>query len=238
MPNWSYNNHAVKGKTEDILAFINHAIENSAKAIKEYGNGTETIPTKQDNIEDAINVLKQCVTPYNNFKYGRDKDKNGYQPILDNKVRMSTFTPVPDTFLRYDTTNDANLYKEQAKLQKQEYGVVGWYDYNIKNFSCKWDCKLEEIEQHTENGITTITFKTETPWHLPDKWCRTLQEMFPKLTFFISAEEEGNSYLFFKNYKDGEEHDYLGYVDFEDEESWYNVSVNMNNDFIDHVNNF
>lgn len=158
MPNWSLNKHAVKGKTEDILAFI-----------------------------------------------------------------------------RYDTTNDAKLYEKQAKLQKQKYGVVGWNEYNKEHFSCKWDCEVEDIEQHTENGITTITFTTRTPWHLPDKWCRTLQEMFPKLTFFISAEEETGYYLFFKNYKDDEEHDYLDESSYD---SWCNAIAKMNQDFIDYVENF
>lgn len=239
MPNWSYNKHAVKGKTEDVLAFINLAIENSANAIKEYGNGTETIPTKQDNIEDAINVFTtQCVTPCNDFKYWPDMDKNGHQPILVNEIHLSTFMPIPDTFLRYDTTNDKVLYQEQAQLQKKNYGVVGWYDYNIKHFSCKWDSELDDIEYHTEDGITTITFTTDTPWTFPDKWCESLQEMFPNITFFISASEEGGGYLFFKNYKNNEENDYIDYVDSEDEESWFNVSENMDNDFIDYVNNF
>lgn len=238
MPNWSLNKHAVKGKTEDILAFINLAIENSAKAVKEYGKGVEPTFTKQDNIEDAMSALKQCVTPYNDFRYGDEKCAEGYQPILLNNVYMSTFLPVPDTFLRYDTTNDAKLYEKQAKLQKQKYGVVGWNEYNKEHFSCKWDCKVEDIEQHTENDITTITFTTRTPWHLPDKWCRTLQEMFPKLTFFISAEEEMGYYLFFKNYKDDEEHDYLDESRNNEENSWNNAIGKMNQDFIDYVNNF
>ena len=129
----------------------------------------------------------------------------------DGTLFLSSWLPIPETFLKYDTTNHPNgdglkvgekwwdglgdhgdkiiteelieEFKRATEEQKEKYGVIGWYDYNLKTFGCKWDCKVE-IESE-DNG--RITLFVDTPWSAPNNWLRTLSKNYPELSFNLHA---------------------------------------------------
>jgi hypothetical protein len=59
-------------------------------------------------------------------------------------------------------------YKRAKAYQQKNYGVVGWYDWNVKNYGCKWDEKFEnwELKRERDDSIV-LSAQMETPWAVP-----------------------------------------------------------------------
>lgn len=112
MPNWVTNNIILKGSDENLLRLLNTILKNSNE-------------DEQDNISDALEKVQDSAKRrvWNN-ELGRITFEDG--------LHLSALRPIPETFLRYDTTNQPDIYKEEAQEQSRKYGVVGWYDYNLR----------------------------------------------------------------------------------------------------------
>lgn len=141
-----------------------------------------------------------------------------------NEVTMATFRPIPETFEKYDTTNEkrgrgdldwdtkeplfksddeyetyCREYDEAVKYQKETYGVVGWYDYNcLVAFGCKWDSEvvLESFNIDDSEGITTILMCGDTPWDFPEYWLLYIKKRF-NLNVYVSSHDEFNNFNVF-----------------------------------------
>lgn len=159
MPNWTFNKIKVVGKDEDIEQFISDA--------NKHENGT---------------------------------------------MSFSSWIPVPETFLRYDTTNYPNgeglevgkpsrpwtedspivteelieEYKAATKEQMEQYGVVGWYDYNCMTYGCKWDSQID-VASKTKN---VLTLTCDTPWAAPFHFFETMSKRYTGLLFLMHSSYE------------------------------------------------
>jgi hypothetical protein len=129
---------------------------------------------------------------------------------------LSSWLPIPETFLKYDTTNHPygeglrigekwwdglgdhgdqvvtkeliEEFKQATKEQREKYGVVGWYDYNLKTFGCKWDSEVI-VDSVCDDEIN---LSADTPWSAPENWLRTISKNYPELVFNLHAiYEEG-----------------------------------------------
>lgn len=177
MPNWVYNKIKVKGNASDLISLINLALRNS-NAVEVNNDG------KVATVAKAVELLNEKGM----FRCG-DKELFSKEPahIKEEKgIRLSTFLPIPDTFLKFDTTNYEKEFADEARSQKKAYGVVGWYDYNCKYFGCKWDSDIS-VEY---NGKRTITLTTDTPWSPPSQFLVRLHKMFPNLDISGSSLDE------------------------------------------------
>ena len=163
MPNWTYNEIVVKGEKKNLDKFMSDAIRN--------GEGG---------------------------------------------LSLSSWLPIPETYRKYDTTNHPDgkglkvgekwwdgfgghddqivteelieEFKKATAEQREKYGVVGWYDYNLATFGCKWDSEVEVESEGEEEIILTA----DTPWSAPEQWLRTISAKYPELTFNLYAQyEEG-----------------------------------------------
>ena len=163
MPNWTYNEIVVKGEKKNLDKFM----------------------------ADAI------------------RHENG-------QLSLSSWLPIPETYLKYDTTNHPDgkglkvgekwwdglgdhgdqlvteelieEFKQATTEQREKYGVVGWYDYNLHTFGCKWDSEVD-VGPETDNEILLYS---DTPWSAPEAWFRTISKKYPELTFSVkSTYEEG-----------------------------------------------
>lgn len=160
MPNWVYNKITIEGKNENIERFLSDS----------------------------------------------KKDQNG-------QMTFSSWIPIPETFKKYDTTNYPNgkgleigksftfkkdrqvvtkelidEYKAATKLQREQYGVVGWYEYNCLTYGCKWDCTLD-VESKADNELI---LNCETPWNAPIQFFITISNRYPELTFNICSDSIEN----------------------------------------------
>ena len=138
------------------------------------------------------------------FLSDAQKDQNGH-------LSFSSWIPIPETFLKYDTTNHPNgeglvigekipfkddspivteelieEYKAATKLQKEQYGVVGLLDFNCKTFGCKWDCQLD-VDSKTDGELSLYC---ETPWGAPMNFFITMSKRYPELSFNIISNYE------------------------------------------------
>lgn len=59
-------------------------------------------------------------------------------------------------------------YKRAQAYQQLKYGAVGWYDWNCKNYGCKWSMEIERwaVVKETDDCFCLSAF-TETPWSPP-----------------------------------------------------------------------
>lgn len=180
-----------------------------------------------------------------------------------NGVSMATFRPIPETFLKYDTTNKKHLrdsldyetkeplfktdeeyeiyckeYDDAANYQKETYGVVGWKDYNCRiGFGCKWNTEVEltNFEIDEEKGITTLYMSGETPWYYPVFWLKYIKNTF-NLWVFICSHEESDFFHFYGEI-DG---DFIEYYDFSTLEELYPKESDYNdkNEYYEAIRNF
>ena len=142
-----------------------------------------------------------------------EKEKSLNDFLEQNPLTLRSWMPMPETYKTMDTTNakrqqnkdesdeDYQKYCEEydaaVKYQDETYGVVGWYDYNLKTLGTKWDIQINEFEPNCCIGEQIfVTFSFLTAWCPPDAWLKTLIEEFPKLTFDLSAFEAGNAFTY------------------------------------------
>ena len=59
-------------------------------------------------------------------------------------------------------------YKRAKAYQAKKYGAVGWYDWDCKNYGCKWSMEIERwaVVKETDDCFCLSAF-TETPWSPP-----------------------------------------------------------------------
>lgn len=71
------------------------------------------------------------------------------------------------------------------------------YDWQIENWGTKWDfCEFtahnleHDLKQAEPNSILSLFFNFDTAWSTNEKWVLKASELFPKLIFDLSYEEE------------------------------------------------
>ena len=129
--------------------------------------------------------------------------------LEDGKLTFTSWLEYPQTYLDYDTTNYPNgdnmrvgevfspglqgakhageviteelieEYKEATKYQLENYGVVGWYDFNRVYFGCKWNSEINSFWANEEELVLTC----DTPWTAPDAFLHKMSERYPEVVF-------------------------------------------------------
>ena len=166
MPNWTDNFIQIRGAKEDLDKFINDGVKREG---------------------DSEEVKAQ---PYS----------------------FGSWIPRPETYDKYDTTNYPNgdrlrlgervspwdenspivtpqlieEFKQATKEQMEKYGAVGWYDWNKKNYGCKWDEPFS-IERVSD---TEAQINVTTPWTAPDAFLLTISERYPNLEIEVDSHYE------------------------------------------------
>lgn len=129
----------------------------------------------------------------------------------DGDHHFGSWFPIPEIFIKYDTTNHPNgaylevgrpiswesgapiateelieEFKKATAEQKEKYGVVGWYDWNVDNYGCKWDCEF------TPNrlGDNILEISVDTPWSAPKPFLIKMSKRYPELEFDLYAHYE------------------------------------------------
>ena len=197
MPNWVYNTMSLT--------------ETKKGALKEFINATLTM----DGYDVHVNSGQDWL------------DKMNKNQLCDNYkgIWLSTFIKRPKTYDLYDTTNYPNgerldlgqmihigeqevivtdeviqSFKDATTEQLQKYGTVGWYDWNNKNYGCKWDTCLTEKtpEVNIVDGMESMKLFFDTPWAEPLPIYTFLLNNYPNLDLRIDVYEEmggfGGSY--------------------------------------------
>jgi hypothetical protein len=66
-----------------------------------------------------------------------------------------------------------------------------WYNWNNRNWGCKWDTTNPELEDEVENGDNLVlVYSFETAWGTPDNALIELSRQFPSLLITNEYKEE------------------------------------------------
>ena len=195
MPNWCLNTLTIKGSKKDAIKFFEKAGFDSTSELGEF--------------------------------------------IKNNKLTLRSWMPMPKTFEEMDTSNPKRkreyfasdeeyktysmAYDDAAKHQRETYGVVGWYSYNLQTLGCKWDEPINEYggDYFESNDSVEITFEFDTPWSPPTNWLETIIEDNNGLSFQLDGYEPGNcfhTHMFGEDGKVVENFDEDWSLEYEDEE--------------------
>ena len=163
MPNYVYSTVAFSGSEEAIHKLIKIALENSR------------LQSTGDLRSDFARMVREGKT--------LQFDKDSRQTRLEDGLTARTFLPMPESFLRYDTTNYPDLYPDAVKEQQERFGVVGWYDYNKQTLGVKGNFALTEVDLQPNEIMDgwDIFMDTETAWDYPDEWLIRIKAMVPEL---------------------------------------------------------
>lgn len=180
MPNWVYTSMAVSGKTEDLLAFAKKASQRHETQWLSEGwirneDGTNTkVPDEERKIE--ITLSPESPMSFWNFLRPTDEELPYY---FGNKVKPED-EPDPDA------TSEERLAK--ALL----FEGSGWYDWNIRNWGCKWDANDEELDNDLDKlePHDTLSYRFSTAWSPAEGAFRAMTEQHPELSFEFHCEEE------------------------------------------------
>ena len=169
MPNYCENTIKIKGKKEDIFDFF-----------KKVGFNGET----KESLLEFIENNKDTIT-------------------------MRSWLPMPQTFVDYDTTNRklgknyfnsdeeyekySKGYDTAVEHQKETYGAVGWYAYNLKTLGVKWDAKVFDycVTMDEDDDVLCVKGVFDTAWCAPLMWVTTIAKENPKLSFDLDGYEYG-----------------------------------------------
>ena len=185
MPNWCYNTIVIQGKKDALHKLIKIGLENSG-------------------LESTDDIEKDFIRLRDEGKHKVENEND--EIVLTDGLTARTFTPMPDVFFGGDTTNYPDKYPEKAKEQKEKYGVVGWYDYNLDTLGTKWDFKignpdngeefLAKFEELETRNICRITFDCDTAWSAPIEWMKAIRRLVPELFIGIMCNEEMRNFCY------------------------------------------
>lgn len=126
-----------------------------------------------------------------------DKEKDDYEKLCA-ELKAKFVQPKLDELQKlFGADYDAYCkgYEKAKKLQEKKYGIVGWYDYNLKTLGTKWNADFEGwIVDELENGDLLIRVNCETAWSFPEMWVITIANEYPNLAIAMYASEESYAY--------------------------------------------
>ncbi len=67
---------------------------------------------------------------------------------------------------------------------------INWYNWNLSNWGCKWDCSDVYVHSDIESDPTEFHASFQTPWSPPEEFLKTLMNKFPSLDMTLNWEEE------------------------------------------------
>lgn len=142
--------------------------------------------------------------------------------IEEEKGLFDTFIPMPDIYKKYDTTNfkskdivigqdypiiigecrntikiTEEIFKDFKKAEDEQlskYGVIGWYDWSLKYWGCKWDADSLDLEE--KKTCSVISFYT--PWDAPFGFYKYLMDNY-KVNLKFQIQNEGEDVEYFNN---------------------------------------
>lgn len=171
MPNWAYSDATVTGPKESLKKMLDYGKDH----IRHFRDG------------DAITLGSWFPRPETYDKYDTTNYPNGEKLVIGEKYNDEIITE-----------ELIERFKQATKEQREKYGAVGWYEWNCKNYGCKWDCPLCIVEKED-----SIEFSIQSPWGIPDVWYKRMSEMYPDLVFTVKADFELDDQWYVLEWRNG-----------------------------------
>ena len=131
--------------------------------------------------------------------------------MKDGIWRLSHYLPMPD-----ELKDSVSPSPDREELVAR-YGASNWYDWNMRNYGCKWDCETEVVQRNADGTEADLGF--DSPWSPPIEFLKNVQRMFPKLDFRLAYMEIGNWFAGVAETQRDDEGAFIGITD-SDPEYW------------------
>ena len=218
MPNWNTNRIAVLGKKEKVIDFLNGGRLEEGQEHYKYDDDLNKVSFLDYSLRSWYpmpDTFKRWDTTNSkcDFKYYiqtekmkeamrlydipmTQEGKRNFPSIIRNMTE-DMLKDFEEDYKRY-----CDGYDRAVKYQKENYGCVGWYDYNCKTLGTKWDAEIEITILHNTNKLTALNLDCQTAWTYPDAWLKSISQDYPDLTIICYTSEEGGEYCGYFNTKE------------------------------------
>jgi hypothetical protein len=166
---------------------------------------------KDDLLAFAKKASQQHETQWLTEKWKRTEDgKNIEVPEEERKIEIELSQPSPISFWNFiapteeelpyyfghktkpEDEPDPNATTEERMAKAMLFEGSGWYDWNIRNWGCKWDANDEELDTDLDKlePHDSLTYRFSTAWSPAEGVFRAMTEQHPELSFEFHCEEE------------------------------------------------
>ena len=141
---------------------------------------------------DVDRFFVQAREPHMEFHKKLTVDENGETAFVKEAdwirqpLSFWNFVRPEDEILNEYYGDEDNSLSLEEKLQHK---TNHWYDWNIRNWGCKWDAS----DVHVDDSLNgQISYQFDTPWSPPVEAFQAMVSQFPTLRFTLrSVEEQG-----------------------------------------------
>ncbi len=170
MPNWSFNNFQISGRSEEMEKFYQTALKKSTEGelIFSFSN---VIPQPEK--------IKNTISPSSSAK--------GVKWLNTSKLEHREGQLDEIFGIKNGLIPCENNTEEKCKQLIQEFRCDNWYDWNIENWGTKWNVEVDCFER----SDSKFTCQFETAWTPPGLFLSRLQQLFPNLDIKLTYELEG-----------------------------------------------
>lgn len=84
----------------------------------------------------------------------------------------------------------ADWSMEEKLAHDLKFEGDGWYDWNVREWGCKWDAGSADLNDSTEDKAPYLHYSFETAWSIPEPVFAEIVRQHPELSFDFSCEEE------------------------------------------------
>lgn len=136
------------------------------------------------------------------------EEKNG-------KGWFDFFRPCPEEL----ATGESVGFQDEPKPDFMEkYGAANWYDWNVQNWGCKWNCDAQDWNREDD----TISFWFDSPWGPPTELYNFIVN---ELDMQVAASYNEEGMAFVGEFVDGENFTYE--YDYDDIDSLNDVPEHL-----------
>ena len=161
MPNWVMNYLTVEGKPELVEELKKQVAQPYVMPVQSMGDLNFTVEDKE---VDEIFSFWNIIRPTDMEAYPK-------QPV------HSDLSP-----------NDEGWWADVTAKSRVDNS---WYNWNNRNWGCKWDVTNPELCSEEKNGENLVlVYQFDTPWSPPVPAILKLSEQYPTLLITLSYEEE------------------------------------------------
>ena len=161
MPNWVMNYLTVEGNPELVEELKKQVAQPYVMPVQSMGDLNFTVEDKE---VDEIFSFWNIIRPTDMEAYPK-------QPV------RSDLSP-----------NDEGWWADVTAKSRVDNS---WYNWNNRNWGCKWDVTNPELCSEEENGENLVlVYQFDTPWSPPVPAMLKLSEQYPTLLLTLSYEEE------------------------------------------------
>ena len=151
MPNWVYNGLTIEGNPDSV----NKLVEQMNKPFKDFIE-----PVGDLAFNNNVRLYPNPVFAFRNIIAPTDLETYKEQP---KRSKLDI--------------NDPNWWSDTMKVSSTD---DSWYNWNNRNWGCKWDASSVELVVDEENGENwVLVYKFDTPWAPPVPAMEKLSEQYP-----------------------------------------------------------